>query len=102
MQARRPLVFLVLSSALGLLPAVACGEESPAPTAAQVKELQDQLAAMKTEMDALRAELRRQNAPAQGPVMGHMMQMQRHWQMMHDQSCGMHPEGCPGYTPPKQ
>ena len=102
MRTRRPLVSLLLASALGLTPALALAAEPASPTAAQVKELQDQLAAMKKEMDAMRAELQRQNAPPQGPMMGHMMRMQNHWQMMHDQSCGMRPEGCPGYTAPKQ
>ena len=102
MRARRPLVSLLLASAVSLSPALGLAAEPAAPTTAQVKELQDQLAAMKKEMDAMRAELQRQNAPAQGPMMGHMMGMQQHWQMMHDQSCGMYPGGCPGYTPPKQ
>jgi hypothetical protein len=100
---RRTIALSALLSAVWLAPTLGCAEEkSQAPTAAQVQQLQDELAAMKTEMDGLRAELQRQNAPAHGPMMGHMGAMQRHWQMMHDQSCGMHPQGCPGYTPPKQ
>lgn len=93
----------VMLSAILLGSMSAYGEEKAAPpTAEQMKQLQDQLAAMKVEMDAMRAELQRQNAPAQGPMMGHMMQMQDHWQMMHNQSCGMYPAGCPGFTPPKK
>jgi hypothetical protein len=93
----------VILSAMLLGSMSAYGEgKTVAPTAEQMKQLQDQIAAMKVEMDAMRAELQRQNAPPQGPMMGHMMQMQNHWQMMHNQSCGMYPAGCPGNTPPKK
>lgn len=104
MRSRTLAMALVVLALAGISPAVRAEE---AATRAQVEQLQKQLAEMQKEMDAMQKALSEGEAkggPANStmPMMHqHMMGMQRHWRMMHDQTCMMAPGSCPaqGATP---
>jgi hypothetical protein len=73
----------------------AASAEDP-PTREQVEKLQQQLAEMQKEMDALKQALPPGgSAGPHGMMHRHMEGMQRHWQTMHDQTCEMAPGTCP-------
>jgi len=101
---RRRSVLATLVAGVMLAAGSAGWAEEP-PTREQVEQLQKQLADMQKEMDAMQQALREsEGRGTTNPAMHqHMMGMQQHWRMMHDQACMMAPGTCPqmGMPPPR-
>lgn len=93
---RSLLVAIAAAAALGL-PLGALAQESQKPAdAAQIEQLQKQLAAMQEEMKGLQKALEEKDVPAgTRATMGqHMGRMKEQMQSMHQSCCMMNPAGC--------
>ena len=87
---------LVVAATLILSPFALAQQDTPSPAASgeQVEQLQNQLAEMKKEMDAMRKALEGAGdapAPQRQMLQQRMGRMERYWQEMRDGCCRMHP-----------
>ena len=96
---RRTLSVVILAASILAFGVRTFAQQQPATgnpaNAAQVQQLQEQLAKMQTEMDAMQKSMQTANLPPEQlqTMRQHMATMQTYWQKMHAQCCGMNPSG---------
>ena len=93
------LLLLILTAWIFAFSASSFAQQQPTtgahPSAAQVQQLQEQLAKMQTEMDAMQESIQAGNIPPEQlrTMQQHMARMYSYWQQMHIGCCGMYPAG---------
>ncbi len=96
------LVLMVLCASVLAFTSAAWAQDQPAggkpqvqTNAAQVQQLQEQLAKMHAEMDAMQKSMQAGNIPPEQlqAMQQHMSRMQSYWGQMHAGCCGMYPGG---------